>query len=209
MKKLLILVVLIFTAFALTGCMSAEDYYNRDQVGVLLAGSAAALAEANARIDELENALALDEAALAAATDAIASLEDDLAAYDTYYNPTDMQRWFFSILDEAMLGSSMQFVSVGDTVTGTVASWDCGYFIIEVDTATSITLRLDDVAPSAWNLNWYISGTFTDVNTAWEDIQTGDLIHIQLDVGFNTFEIDSYYDDDYPFTITILDGYVE
>ena len=209
MKKLLILVVLLFTAFALTGCMSADDYYNRDQVGVLLAESDAALAEANARIDELENALALNEDALAAATDAIADLEDDLAAFDPYYNPTDMQRWFFSILDEAMIGSSMQFVSVGDTVTGTVASWDYGYFIIEVDTATSITLRLDDVAPSDWNLNWYINGTFTDANTTWEDIQSGDLIHIQLDAGFNTFEIDSYYDSDYPFTITILDGYVE
>lgn len=170
MKKLLIILVMVFTLFTLVGCMSEEDYYTRDEVNLMI-------------------------------EEARASMQEEIDAL----KPTQEQRYMDAMLMSMFVDGSMQFAQVGDRVTGSVASWDYSYIIIELDVATTVELKMVVVAPdNSWDLNIYFGGMMGEADLVFENIESDDVYRVTLQAGFNTIELDSYSDVDYLFTIEIL-----
>lgn len=137
---------------------------------------------------------------------------------DDYYNkgevdqmiedlqPSDMERYFYSLLESAFLDGSIQFAEVGDTLTGEVEGYSYGYIVIELDTALAVVIETTVVAPfQGWNLNIYYDGQIDIPDLEFDDIENGDKFTVTLREGFNTIELDSYTSTDYLFTIKIYE----
>ncbi len=121
--------------------------------------------------------------------------------------PSDMERYFNSLLEDLMFDGDIHFVEIGDTVTGTVDDWSYGYIIIELESTATINIQTTSVAPGGeWDLNIYYDGTMYDSAYEFEDIENGDVYTVTLNPGFNTIEIDSYSDDSYMYTIKISEA---
>ena len=62
--------------------------------------------------------------------------------------PTQFERYFQSVVQEGMFSGDFHFAAVGDRVVGMVESWDYGYIVIELETATMVEIETISVSPA-------------------------------------------------------------
>jgi hypothetical protein len=186
--RLLTLIVLLFSLTLLVGCTQEEDYYTK--------------AELDALIEELDQEYNYYHAELSRLRDEVWATRAELEQYNA---ETQMQRFFYSLIENELLGGEMVFAEIGDTIEGVVDDWDYGYIIIELDRTATVQIEFTTAAPNGeWDLNLYLNA-IDNYSQTFEGIQVGQKYTLYLNPGFNVIEIDSYYDFTYPFVVKITE----
>lgn len=122
--------------------------------------------------------------------------------------PTQIQRYFDSILDELLLDGNVQFIELDTTKTDTIESWDNTIYVVELTEMTMVELTITfenkflEWYDKSVNLNIYYGG-ITDADISYENLNKTVSYTFVLQKGFNTIELDSYSDSSWEYTITI------
>ena len=122
--------------------------------------------------------------------------------------PTQIQRYFDSILDELLLDGNVQFIELDTTKTDTIESWDNAIYVVELTEMTMVELTITfenkflEWYDKSVNLNIYYGG-ITDADISYENLNKTVSYTFVLQKGFNTIELDSYSGSSWEYTITI------
>jgi len=122
--------------------------------------------------------------------------------------PTQIQRYFYSILDEVLLDSNVQFIELDTTKTDTIESWNNVIYVVELTEMTMVELTITfenkflEWYDKSVNLNIYYGG-ITDADISYEQLNKTVSYTFVLQKGFNTIELDSYSGSSWEYTITI------
>lgn len=122
--------------------------------------------------------------------------------------PTQIQRYFYSILDEVLLDGNVQFIELDTTKTDTIESWNNVIYVVELTEMTMVELTITfenkflEWYDNSVDLNIYYGG-ITDADISYEDLSKTVSYTFVLQKGFNTIELDSYSDSSWEYTITI------
>ena len=122
--------------------------------------------------------------------------------------PTQIQRYFDSILDELLLDGNVQFIELDTTKTDTIESWNNVIYVVELTEMTMVELTITfenkflEWYDKSVNLNIYYGG-ITDADISYEDLSKTVSYTFVLQKGFNTIELDSYSGSSWEYTITI------
>lgn len=122
--------------------------------------------------------------------------------------PTQIQRYFYSILDEVLLDGNVQFIELDTTKTDTIESWNNVIYVVELTEMTMVELTITfenkflEWYDNSVDLNIYYGG-ITDADISYEDLSKTVSYTFVLQKGFNTIELDSHSDSSWEYTITI------
>lgn len=122
--------------------------------------------------------------------------------------PTQIQRYFDSILDELLLDGNVQFIELDTTKTDTIESLDNAIYVVELTEMTMVELTITfenkflEWYDKSVNLNIYYGG-ITDADISYENLNKTVSYTFVLQKGFNTIELDSYSGSSWEYTITI------
>jgi len=121
---------------------------------------------------------------------------------------TQIQRYFYSILDELLLDGNVQFLELNTTATATIEAWDNSIYVVELTemTIVEVTIRFKNKYLEWYDrsvdLNIYYGGV-TDADISYEDLHKTASYTFALQKGFNTIELDSYSSSSWEYSITI------
>ena len=122
--------------------------------------------------------------------------------------PTQMQRYFNSVLDEMLFNNKVQFIELGTTETDTIEKWSYSTYVVELTEMTMVEViitfkdnlleRYDDLV----DLNIYYGGV-TNPDVVYEELSKTTTYTLALQKGFNSIELDSYSSSSWEYSITI------
>ena len=209
MRKIIITFLVLLSSFSLIACMKEEDYYTKIDVDLRIDVLEKELDELTSQVDSLKQQLVVSRLEADQLAADILALETNLIILAE--SPIDLalsqaQRYGLSLLKEAVLGENSQFGEVNTEFSGLVFDWDYAYIILELDKATTLELRLIDVAPGGnWNINIYLDGTLYTSAYSFENVVDGDIFYIEVSAGFVTIEFDSYAESTYEYLVRITE----
>ena len=122
--------------------------------------------------------------------------------------PTQMQRYFDSVLDEVLFKGKVQFIELGTTATDTIENRNYSIYIVELTEMTMVEVIITfehnvlEQYDDSVDLNIYYGG-ITEPDISYEDLSKTVSYTLALQKGFNTIELDSYSYSNWEYAITI------
>lgn len=122
--------------------------------------------------------------------------------------PTQMQRYFYSLIDEVVLNGEVQFIEIGEAYSSEIEGYDYQNYVIELEALTMVEITIE--FETNWltpydelvDLNIYYNG-ITEPDMVYEYLTKTETITLALQEGFNTIELDSYSSRDWEYTLVI------
>lgn len=131
-----------------------------------------------------------------------------IVAEQTNLQPTQTQRYFYTMIDDLLLESNVQFVELNTTINGEVNEFDNSTYVIELTNITMIEISITFKSnflnwyDESVDLNIYYSG-FTEPDISYEGLRKTVTYTLALQNGFNTIELYNNSSYAWEYTITI------
>ena len=121
--------------------------------------------------------------------------------------PSAEFRYIVEMMSDLMLANNFNFTEIGETVVGTLPSYNYSYIVIEVEFETSVSIEFLSI-PSYGNFEVDIYTTNSlasgDPDETFDNIVEGQTITVTLHPGFNTIELNNYSSYDIEFIIRVI-----
>lgn len=122
--------------------------------------------------------------------------------------PTQMQRYFDTILDEVLFNGKAKFIELGTTTTDTIEDRDYSFYVIELTEMTMVEVIITfehnslELYDNLVDLNIYYGG-INEPDIMYEDLSKTTTHTLALQKGFNMIELESYSGSSWEYSITI------
>jgi hypothetical protein len=122
--------------------------------------------------------------------------------------PTQMQRYFYSLIDEVVLNGEVEFIELDTLYTGSVEGWGYSAYVLELEQTTMVSITIEfkntflDWYDGLVDIHLYYGG-ITDPDVTYAESPKKETYTVAMQKGFNTIEFDSYSDKDWEFTIIV------
>lgn len=200
MKKMLLVFLIALMSLGLIACSEGNETYTNMEIDSMIYQSQAKIDVLIDLVDILSKDLEERDDIIAGLLERIELLEN---IKEEQANQTQVNRFFDMLVETSLLGGDIQFVKLGDTVTGTVSSMDYAYIVIELsrDADVEITFTALDT-PGEWDMNLYHNNILESYHTS-ADIILSPYGIFSFKKGWNIIELDSYADFDGTYTVQI------
>ena len=202
MKKVLLVFLSILMSLGLMACSEGDEAYTNMEIDSMIYQSQAKIDVLIDLVDTLSEDLEERDAIIAgllARIELLENIEEEQA------NQTQVNRFFDMLVETSLFGGDIQFVKLGDTVTGTVRSWDYAYIVIELSRDADVEMIFTALeTPGEWDMNLYHDNILDPYHTS-EDIILATYGTFSFKEGWNIIELDSYSDLDGTYTVQILE----
>lgn len=203
MKKLLSILVLILTLLVLVGCSGQEpDTYDKLEIAGMFYDVTAEIESLQDVLDTLQAEGLTKDQMIA---DLLARIDELETAREEQATQTQVSRFFDMLVETSLLGGELQFVKLGNTVTGDVDNWSYAYIVIELTRDAQVEI-IFDVANEVgeWDMNIYHNNLY-DPSYTEESIGVRTYGIYDFKEGWNIIELDSYSDITSAFELRILE----
>lgn len=131
---------------------------------------------------------------------------DELEAEANKLPPVQDQRFINDLIAKNILGGNYHIVNIGDVANITIENWGSTYIIVEselsVEVDVKITIEIDN---QYWGYNVYYDNDLSVYDLTFYDVESGDVIKVLLQPGFNIIELLSFIEQQYTIIIEITE----